>query len=280
MEDTYLINREAAYGVAITGANHITPITVFASQPAIVPSWGLLASVSTALDLEEGTSGDILARGELLTELTDYLEDVFTYNGANELKGTEKDRMDEFRRYSIDFWDAHLSTNYDYGTSDDFGLRFLEDDISVHTSRLLVTAYDRRARNRALVFRDSDLDRLLQFQSDGNVVILKGEYKYSVSPLTASGTNSEFFVQDDSGVVLLKLEGDTAATDYGDLKLKGKQYPSQSSISASSGTKELIVESTESSGPVIRVKLDTNGDLYFTGKMYDQDGEVTIGVGP
>ena len=98
--EAYGINDYSSYGAAITGANHITPISHFMASP----SWGLPEQLADWLLSVENITTILY---DLFIANDDEIEDIFESILCRQtVKSEELLRMEEIRLMSVNFWDV------------------------------------------------------------------------------------------------------------------------------------------------------------------------------
>jgi hypothetical protein len=182
------------------------------------------------------------------------------FKDTDTTKTQEELRLAQIQNYTLQFWDAYLSPRYDGATAAGFlgapeAVRRLDDYIydvgDVH-------GFVRRDPTHGFVVKDNSGTPLVQFQSDGNVLISSGTF--SRGTVTTSPSVREFIVKASNGTNLMRI-------DSGGLRIKGYLYQLRSSVSAGPG-REFIIRDASDTGSAARIILNENGHLYMLGRVY------------
>jgi hypothetical protein len=120
------------------------------------------------------------------------------------------------------------------------------------------TGFVRRDPVRGFVVKSTSGAPLVQFQSDGNVLISSGGF--SRGTVTTSPSVREFIVKASNGTNLMRI-------DSGGLRIKGYLYQLRPSVSAGAG-REFIIRDVSDTGSAARILLNESGSLYLLGKVY------------
>jgi hypothetical protein len=254
----------ARYGVIIDGANHLTAVGRFNDPSWRMTSWGFAPIWNSVLSL-------VTAVGRLMPDERAFfdggsfqakLEATFnaTFKNTGTTKAQEEARLAKMQEYSLAFWDAYLSPRYDGASA----IGFLGAPEDAHRQDQYI--YDvgnihgfvRRDPTHGFVVRDNLGAPLVQFQSDGNVLISSGTF--SRGTVTTSPSVREFIVKASNGTNLMRI-------DSGGLRIKGYLYQLRSSVSAGPG-REFIIRDASDTGSAARIILNENGHLYMLGRVY------------
>lgn len=256
-------NDYPAYGVVITGANHITPVSQFGAWP----SWSLLPAISVAIGEQEGTIDERTMLAQVLTEVTEWFNDRMA--GQPVPKTDEEARLLRFREYTRDLLDAYVRPAYDTLSTDDNGLSGLQKSSQYHRSQDSYV-YDFAhavppplSSVQAMVVRDTLGQPLVQFQSDGNVLVLKGAFNSSSGTLTPSSSARELIFKHGSSVV-----GIVDSTS-GNFRIVGTKVEQVSGLTRSASP-EFVVRNGVDTGSTAQIILDQSGNLKLTGKVYQK----------
>jgi len=260
--DAIGLNAAPKYGVAIDGANHITPVSNFTTRVIDWPSWSPLWNIFVFFQNHQ-VLGDLTSEeGIDISEYEDDLEVVATaIFRSDESQQDEIARLAVYKKYTLAFWDAYLTPEYDTSPNDEFGLSFLDDDKEVHEEGPYVEEFAFAPITRGFIVRGDDGRPLVQFQADGNTLMLEGELTESASAGQLAPTPTRgFILRDSSNAVVARIDPDT-----GDFYIKGTKSENQSALSSSAAS-ELIVR--RASDDTTQIILDENGNLKLRGEVY------------
>lgn len=227
----YGINNYPSYGVVVDVANHVTPITSFLGMP----SWdcgtplALLLSLIPSAPPPEQVSGEdksLLEDEDFADALSDLIETMFPTLPQFTETG-EKNELAEYKKYTLNFWDAHLSPRYDFDPNDLLGLSFLNQTSNWHINLQdlnHVLQFASTPTTHVLFVRDNAGTPLVQFQDDGNVLLLEGEVSddnnvNDVSTITRDSNVGEFLIKKGTEIVL-KVDASLSGTTRGNVYLK------------------------------------------------------------
>jgi hypothetical protein len=270
--EPYGLHDAPRYGVIIDGANHLTAVGRFNDPSWRMTSWGFAPIWNSVLSL-------VTAVGRLMPDERAFfdggsfqakLEATFnaTFKNTDTTKETEEERLAKMQEYSLHFWDAYLSPRYDVvagGGSEFLGLPIqthlfdpfvLSDDVNI-------PGFVRREPVRGFVVKDNSSTPLVQFQSDGNVLISSGGFSEGQT-ITTSPSIAEFIVKSSSGTNLMRI-------DSGGLCIKGYRLKM---LPVTSSQPEFVIRDVSDTGPAARIILRENGYLILKGRVYTPSGEV------
>ena len=111
--------------------------------------------------------------------------------------------------------------------------------------------------------RDEDGAPLVQFQDDGNILLLKEVLIPSQANICWSTNTQDFVLLDNTGAIAAKVDGDS-----GDLILKGEAFPPNQSTLNLTGAAELAIQSSTDSANEAQIVIDTAGDLKTRGDLF------------
>ncbi len=267
-----------AYAVIMAGANHLTPVGGF----GVWPSWDLgvpwawlqtwlptLGGFFSCPENPQTEKDALLANNSALRDsVEDFLSTVFhDYSTA---QGPEEARLQEFEQYTLAFWDVHLSPRYDIVNSDDYGSRFLGLGELTHEGRDYVdddNGFRYSAPSpHAFSVRNSAGIPLVQFQEDGNVLILQGTVSEQQTSLVGEPNVPEFLIKNSTGNVLTRVSAVS-----GGLSLRGGagvNNQSQSNLAPGSGP-EFIIKNSAGDAQII---IDASGNLKTRRRVYTSAG--------
>ena len=114
---------------------------------------------------------------------------------------------------------------------------------------------------KAFTVKDGAGTEWLQFQSDGDVLVMYGVVveNASVAQLTPSSSRAEWIVKLGSGDVVALLN-----LDDGNLYIAGTASPEQETLAADPETPELVVKDGQGTALAL---IDDQGNLKFRGKL-------------
>jgi hypothetical protein len=196
--EPYGLHDAARYGVIIDGANHLTAVGWFNDSSVTYRSWVfqdvwnfilLFIKGKDSLMPEEDAFFD---GGSFEAKLEETIDAMF--KDTSTAQQTEEERLAKMQEYSLAFWDAYLSPRYDVIAGK--GSEFLSlpvqdhwDDIWIFSDEDLdIHGFVRRDPVSAFTVKDNAGTPLVQFQSDGNVLISSGGFSENQS-ITTSPVN-------------------------------------------------------------------------------------------
>ncbi|MCL4857730.1 MAG: hypothetical protein KJZ55_10765, partial [Flavobacteriales bacterium] len=255
------LNAAPSYGLAVAGANHLTPVTQFDGTPSWDTSVSLLFYLGNYFTtLNEFTTAE---QQDATVDFDDALGDFWAalFGGLSNDRDDEEDRLDVYKDYTLNFWDAFVSPEYDGATA----LTWLNQSESNHEypNNLYGLDFGARQPKQVFIVRDSAGAPLLQFQSDGNLLVTQGELLTSQSTLSQTTGVADFVLKDISGTIQALV-----CETVGDFRIRGALSDNQSSLSTDPNTPELIIR--DASGTPLFI-IDEDGNLSLTGNVYDDN---------
>ena len=252
------INSRPAYGLAINGANHLTPITGFQfTHDGMLASWNSVWDLPSNLLHEWSTMDDWYVFQNLHQFVEEMWDTAFNYPGE---KSEELVLQRKFREYTLAFWDAHLSGQYDQQGA----LAFLQQPASIHEGgpEDEVEEYFVSMPTQVFWVRDENDAPLVQFQDDGNILLLQGTLIPSQANIWWGTGTQDFVLLDDLGSITAKVDG-----DLGDLLIRGlAETVPDLTLSTSP---EFAVQSSSDAPEEAQITVDTAGDLRLRGEAFD-----------
>ena len=103
----------------------------------------------------------------------------------------------------------------------------------------------------------------MQFQSDGNLLLLEGDLRVSESSISDTSA-SEFIIKDSSGTIVAKIHGES-----GDFLING--IASIVPLLTRTTTKEFIVRNFNDASGDVQILIDANGNLKLRGDIFTDD---------
>ena len=252
------INTAPAYGLAIQDANHLTPVNGLKWSPTeMLASWQYIWQLPYNVLHELTAPDDQQALQDLAEVIDELLASMF---GSNGNQGAEENRTRTFREYTLAFWDAHLSEDYDPAAA----FAFLQQDEAIHEASTYVEDYQISHPTQVFWVRDENDAPLVQFQDDGNTLVLKGQF--SEQQIISWGTDtSDFVVLNAAGTLTAKVVGNT-----GDFLIHGETGPSNQSVVSLTNTAEFGIQSARDSSDQAQIVIDANGDMKARGGTYSR----------
>ena len=253
----HAINDDPAYGVVIEGANHITPIVEFGDIPSWRYVYGFLTDLMKATQSEDRKIGkkwkwknknevfeldksqsifseyhrNIVNRNPgILEDVQDHLKEHFPDREKKRFaslrapifrrKAKEKKRLNQFKRFTLSFWDTYISPEYNDPYDLKAGRSFLElfqgqfcnencYDYIACFDYSPPTVYER-------IIDPRDQTPVGQFQDNGYVMLLKhqSEVKTEAPVIPPEGCSVQFIrkynnenvaaLDDNSGKLFIK----------------------------------------------------------------------------
>ncbi len=256
--DAVGINPSRSYGVVPTGANHMTATTQFDGAAVQLQSWNAILQLPNILPSEEATSEEEIEFQDSSTEttITEFWDAIFYGTG---LKSAEKERLQVIKDYSRNLFDAYLSAGFDPAGAE----AFLGQSANTHEMNAYVKEFGYSPPTRAFFVRDSGGVPLVQFQSDGNVLLLRGDLLTSQSSIATSSA-SEFVLKSNAGQIIALIDETS-----GNLKLKSTHVPAYDVQRTSSP--EFLIRNETDAGDDVQTRISNTGQMLTRGHLYTDD---------
>lgn len=252
--DAVGLNASPSYGLAVAGANHLTPVTQFKGLVLQLPSWHTVATILSALGYEFSTPEQCAEFADQDSySVVDAIWDAIFDTSATRTQ--EEGRLDTYKGYTVNFWDAFLSPEYDGESA--------LSSLNQEQSGTYVLDFGANQPKQVFIVRDSSGVPLLQFQSDGNLLVTQGELLTGQSGLSQTTGVADFVLKDSTGTIRALV-----CESVGDFKIGGDLADNESSLSPDPNTPELIIR--DSSGAALFI-IDEDGNLSLTGDVYDDE---------
>jgi hypothetical protein len=173
------------------------------------------------------------------------------FNTATSLsKALEEQRLWRYKQHTLRFWDAFLK-------HDPAAKAYLDDLVAQTASDSYVHSAGVKQPTRAFIIRASDGTPLVQFQGDGNVIVLEGEFKDNEASISPT-SSKEFILRNSQGNAVAIVD-----ETFGDFKLKGSVVFSPELVPTSA--RELVIMN----GTTAQLLVDESGVLKLRGGAYD-----------
>ena len=173
-----------------------------------------------------------------------------------ESRTNEEARTRKFREYTLAFWDAHLSSDYDRESA----LTFLQQPPTVHEASPQVYDYQISMPTQVFWVRDKYDAPLVQFQDDGNILLLKGTLVSGSKVLYVP--DGDLLIENAEGGLLGMV--DTAS---GDLRISGSVTEFVPALTLGPDP-ELAIQNAEDAATDAKIIVDKNGNLKLIGGVY------------
>jgi hypothetical protein len=282
------INDAPAYGLVIDQANHITPAVIFdkpgnpvlawtdPNTPANTLGWSYFTPFIDKEQLSAQQSADLKEGGALKDIVSDWVEHLIGSALSITVLRDKADLQvdDGLLPYTLDFWDAFLGRNYDAAAAS----IFLDQPPLVHMDHInnpnnQIFDIQQPAGSGhhfgfassfpgAWIIKDASGNPLTYLTDQGDLLLLKGTFTTGQLTLTQT-VNREFVVKDNSGIVLMLVNGAT-----GSVKIRGSLTQNFNGLTSLSTTSELVVRASTDTGADAQAVLTSGGALKLRGSKY------------
>ncbi|MBI5093589.1 MAG: hypothetical protein HZB26_14240 [Candidatus Hydrogenedentes bacterium] len=264
-----------AYAVIIAGANHITPVSRFAkmSSSTFGDAWtGITQMLQTINNYFTNIETPAAQKDAFTNVITQIVQVIFSlFPSSQNTPGNEAFRLGEFELYSLAFFDTYLSPRYNITGGTNYGSGFLGLPETTHEQRLWVAdspvGFRYSPPTHAFFVKNNAGTPLVQFQSDGNLLVLQGQVSPQQSLSDDTQVKELLIKKYNNGnpIVVAKVPTASDPNSIANLSITGTVTSQVSNLTANLSTAELVIRDA---GQIAQIIIDVNGNLKVRKNIY------------